>query len=224
MEGLWDLFKSAVLLVLGAYLGATLARSWQQRNWLEQQRVSDIEKRYIELRALFDEFVKVSSRRHIRAYRLLLSLRSENLAQIEDRLKEYDRSVLEWNDNYNHALQVRLVRVLEQGADVRASIEHEIAIPFVEVGRQLEACVRAVRTGKSAFPNPTASSRIENRLQAISYAIAVQGREILIVLHKINEERLDVNKRLSEKLSKGRFDEVSIIDLIRAIVRPVSKN
>lgn len=221
---MFDLLKSAILLAFGAYIGAILARRWQHRNWLEQQQVSDIEKKYIELRALFDEFVRVASRRHIRARRLLWALRSRNQNIIEDRLKEYDKSVLEWNETYNHALQVRLVMVLDQGTRIRSAIDYSIASPFVEVGQQLESGVRAFRSGSTQFLAKSVAEEASKKLDEISNSIAIQGREIFKVLNSTNEARLDGQKRLRQKVLEGKLDEVPTIDLLKTILRPGTRS
>lgn len=214
-----DLLRSILVIVFTALLGAYLARLWQQRNWLMQQRVLDTEKRQSELKTLFDDFVRVASRRYIRTRRLLWALKRNNKELIDARLAEYDSAVLEWNEVYSHGMQAKFVRVLSSGTSIKAEIDSRIAAPFVNTGSALEKYVRTFRKNdRVAIPVDEVRS-LEWRIELLSGAIFELSRTIYSELQKSSDERLDEAILIERQLDSGKYQELSATDILRAILR-----
>jgi hypothetical protein len=117
--GTWGLIRAILLAAFTVLLTAAVARQWQQRNWLVQQRISDQEKLSAETKKLFDDFVALSSKRRFRSQRLFWSLKAKDPIRIADARKAYDEVLYEWNDA-DLSWQVRFVKNLESGTYILA--------------------------------------------------------------------------------------------------------
>src|SRR5205807_2407363 len=95
---------------------------------------------YLALKELFEEIVTLAGRRITRMRRLLVVLRRPEDEMVKRRLKEYDKSQMEWNDRLN-SFYARLKLYLE-GYEMVQRLEEEIQSSFVSVGHQLELAVR----------------------------------------------------------------------------------
>jgi len=122
--------------VLTGLFGNWILQGWQQRSWLRQQWFLGAEKDYTALKSLWDEIAEFSGARLARMYRLAAVVRLAPFETVEARLKEYDVSVLVWNEKFQSFL-VRLVR-FTSGTALSYSLEQIVQPHFVACGRQLE--------------------------------------------------------------------------------------
>lgn len=216
----WDFLKAFGVPIVSILITAALARSWQQRNWLVQQRISDQEKRHTETRSLFDEFVAAASERHFRSQRLMWALQSLDLEKIEAARSSYDETVVKWND-VDLSRRVRFVKNFVNGVALYSEINDRITVPFVEIGRKLERGVRKIRKG-----NPTKTpvlgvlevEQVEQNLQSVSRAVFEIGREIYGHLEYLSVDRLNADRIVKNLLKQGQYEELSYLQLLRAVL------
>jgi hypothetical protein len=208
-----------ILAGFTVWITASVARIWQQRNWLLQQQISDQEKISMETKKLFDDFVALSSKRHFRAKRLFWSLKAADEMRIKESLIAYDEVIYEWNDA-ELSWKVRFVKNLDFGSYISAAIDERIRMPFVATGSLLERGVKREKSrgSKQQLLSPLESSIIDNNLNSISRATFEIGREIYGKLDYLSAERLDENRILNKKLQKGHFENLSVLQLFKAVI------
>ncbi|MGB9142458.1 MAG: hypothetical protein WCB71_09720, partial [Aestuariivirga sp.] len=143
--GTVGLARAVLLAAFTVLLTATVARQWQQRNWLVQQRISDQEKLSAETKKLFDDFVALSSKRRFRSQRLFWALKAKDPIRIADARKAYDEVLYEWNDA-DLSWRVRFVKNLDSGTYILAEVDDRIQIPFVATGNLLERGIKRSKT------------------------------------------------------------------------------
>jgi hypothetical protein len=217
--GTWGLIRAILLAAFTVLLTAAVARQWQQRNWLVQQRISDQEKLSAETKKLFDDFVALSSKRRFRSQRLFWSLKAKDPIRIADARKAYDEVLYEWNDA-DLSWQVRFVKNLESGTYILAEMNDRIQIPFVATGSVLEKGIRRSKAGKSGIEFLTKHEclQIEQNLNLVSRAIFEIGRDIYGKLDYLSSDRLDGDSIVARTLAKGQFEELTISQLFRAVL------
>jgi hypothetical protein len=93
--------------ILTGLIGNFLAQQWQQRNWMNQQKLQGEEKHYFALTALWEELMNLASRRLWRMRRLMNALVEGDNQKIEERRNEYDAVLSEWNEKFQ-SMMVRL--------------------------------------------------------------------------------------------------------------------
>lgn len=219
---LFDLLKSFGPALVSVLFAAVIARHWQHRNWLQQQRVLDAEKSYQEQKALFDDFVKVASRRLTRSRRLFGALQRGSEERVEACLKEYDTALLEWNDCY-HALFARFVRVMKKGYSFHQQMEFLVNAPFVEAGALLERAVRRHRNGHAVALSFEEMAHVKRLLRTASNSIIDISRSIYKDLQVQNAMRLDDDLRVQDMLRRGEYQDLGVFQIVREIRRPARK-
>jgi hypothetical protein len=223
----WNALKSFGVPIVSILITAALARRWQQRNWLVQQRISDQEKRHAETRLLFDEFVAAASERHFRSKRLLWALLSLDTEKTANARSAYDETVVKWND-VDLSRRVRFIKNFVNGTALYSEIDDRITVPFVEIGRKLEKGIRKVRE-KNLPKNPVLSTSevegIERNLNSVSRAVFEIGREIYGQLEYLSDDRLNEDKITKKLLAEGKYDELSYFQLLGVVFtsRPHSR-
>ena len=217
--GTWGLVRAIFLATFTVLLTAAVARQWQQRNWLVQQRISDQEKLSSETKKLFDDFVALSSKRRFRSQRLFWALKAKDTARIEFARKAYDDVLYEWNDA-DLSWRVRFVKNLDSGTYILAEVDDRIQIPFVATGNLLERGLKRSKVKKldKDLLTKQESIQIENNLNLISGAIFEIGRDIYGRLDYLSADRLDGNSIVDRMLAKGQFEELTIFQLFRAVL------
>nr|WP_281720499.1 hypothetical protein [Nitrosomonas nitrosa] len=219
---LFDLLKSFGPALVSVLFAAAIARHWQHRNWLQQQRVLDAEKSYQEQKALFDDFVKVASRRLTRSRRLFGALQGGSDERIEACLKEYETALLEWNDSY-HTLFARFVRVMKNGYSLHLLMERDVRVPLVDAGALLERAERKHRNGHAIALSVGEMAHVRSLLGIASRNIIVTSRSIYKDLQAQNAKRLDDDLRVQDMLRRGEYQDLDIFQIVREIRRPARK-
>lgn len=215
----WTLAK-AILLAFGTViLAAELARRWQYRNWLSQQRITDQEKLNNDIKLLVDEFIALSSKRRFRSQRLYWALKSKKAERIELARKQYDDILHSWNDTYV-SWQVRFVKSINTGSYLFSDIESRITLPFLSVGLLLERGIRRVEaaSGEPTVLTMNECAEIEAKLNGVARAIFQIGRETYSKLDYLSADRLDQKSIVKSALSHGRFEELSLAELFKAVI------
>ncbi len=216
----WITVKTFALAIISILLAASAARRWQQKNWLLQQRIADQEKINLETKRLFDDFISIASKRHFRSKRLLWALGTGKLEKIEEARKSYDDILFEWND-VEISWNVRFVKNLSNGSHLLSDIDRRIRVPFVVVGAKLENGVRTITNHPNDKIELVAQSerkKIEKSLNQISRAIFEIGRDIYSKLDYLSAQRLDEDQVVRSLLKKHKYNELSILQLFKAIV------
>jgi hypothetical protein len=215
----WTLLKTLILAGFTVWITASVAKIWQQRNWLLQQQISDQEKINLETKKLFDDFIELSSKRHFRTKRLFWALKAVDEVKIEESLAAYDEVVCEWNEA-ELSWKVRFVKNLDFGSYISADIEKRIRMPFVATGSFLERGVRRskMKKYKEGFLSPKDCVLIETNLKTISHATFEIGRDIYGKLDYLSAERLDENQIVLKKLQRGYFENLSVFQLFKAVI------
>ncbi|MGB8313592.1 MAG: hypothetical protein WCE69_03815 [Aestuariivirga sp.] len=217
--GTVGLARAVLLAAFTVLLTATVARQWQQRNWLVQQRISDQEKLSAETKKLFDDFVALSSKRRFRSQRLFWALKAKDPIRIADARKAYDEVLYEWNDA-DLSWRVRFVKNLDSGTYILADVDDRIQIPFIATGNLLERGIKRSKTDPVGIELLTKQecSQIEHNLNVVSRAIFEIGRNIYGRLDYLSAERLDGDSIVSRMLAKGQFVELTISQLFKAVL------
>lgn len=213
---IWELTKTFGLAIFSILIAAAIARSWQHRNWIAQQRISDREKLYLEVKQLFDGFMELASQRHFRSKRLYWSLVRGNQARIDDARQKYDEVVHKWNDA-NLSWEVRFARTLEDGYDLSREIDQNIRVPFVEIGRLLERGLRNLEAGVVPLLESDDRKQIEKLLAVTSRRVFELGRQIYTDLQSFNDYRLDGEKEVQRLLDDGKYGELTAPQIFKAI-------
>ena len=216
----WITVKTFALAIISIMFAASAARQWQQKNWLLQQRIADQEKINLETKKLFDDFISIASKRHFRSKRLLWALGTGKLEKIEEARKSYDDILFEWNDA-EISWDVRFVKNLSNGSHLLSDIQTRIRVPFVVLGLTLEKGVRAFANHPNDKIELVAQSErktIERSLNQISRAIFEIGRDIYGKLDYLSAQRLDEDQVIEGLLKKQKYNELSISQLLKAVV------
>lgn len=148
--------------ILSGLIGNALLQQWQHRSWMRQQKFLGAEKEYQALVELSNEVSSTLSRRIYKSRRLLWAVRSLSDDYVEDRLREYDSSLVEWNEKLT-SMYVRLT-IYADYYD-RWELDSYFQEPLQQVGIKLEAAVRARRSGKT--PNYSDLYEAEKSLEHI---------------------------------------------------------
>lgn len=215
----WSLLKAALIAGFTVLLTASVAKIWQQRNWLLQQEISDQEKISTETKKLFDDFVALSSKRHFRTKRLYWALKAKDEKRIDEALVAYREVLYEWNDA-EISWKVRFVKNLDFGSHISANIDDRIRVPFVATGSILERGVKRSKSAKSVefLLNKMETSIVETNLTSSSRAIFEIGREIYGKLDYLSSGRLDEHQIIQNKLTKGNYNDLSLLQLFKALI------
>lgn len=218
---LWDAFKSIGLPVTLLLLGSGIARTWQHRNWITQQRISDQDKVNQETKKLFEDFVELSSKRHFRTKRLYWAIKAGHKKRIEAERLKYDEILYDWNEA-ELSWKVRFVKNLSNGRFLNGEIEDKVRVPFVVIGGLLEQALRRADGVAAATKSTTLSlvhaQRIETTLNAIAASIFEVGRDIYGRLDYLSQKRLDNDQIADQLLQKGRYDELSLSQLFKVTI------
>ena len=215
----WTLIKAGLVTTFTVLIGAAAARSWQQRNWLTQQRISDQEKINSDTKKLFDDFIEIAGKRHFRTQRLYWALKAKDKSRIDEAKQAYTEVLYEWNDA-ELSWRVRFVKNLDIGTQILSKIDDNIRMPFVATGQLLErglARSKENKVGGLLIP-PRDCEIIEANLISISRAVFSVGRQIYGKLDYLTDERLDGGRLVSRMLSKAQFNELSVSQLFRAVL------
>src|SRR5690242_2102495 len=93
--------------VFTGFLGHWLVPRWQHQNWVNEQRLLGEQKEYENLKLLCDEMMAFSSKRLWKMRRLANILTHTDDALVQERLREYDNTLSDWNEKLN-TFEVRL--------------------------------------------------------------------------------------------------------------------
>lgn len=222
MQTVFEILRTFGLALFSVFVAAVVARRWQHRNWLQQQRIADIEKSYQELKTLFNDFVRVGGRRLYRSRRLLDALKVGNLTTVEDRLKDYDEVLAEWNEQYQN-FYVRFVQTLTRGAQLHDQIDTGIRNRFVRAGKLLERGVRRCRNGHAAALTKDEIATIESCHVRAGRQLLLASQAIFADLQARSSSRLDGEFLARDALRRGKYQELSSLEILGEILRPARR-
>jgi hypothetical protein len=151
-----------------------LSQAWQYRNWLSQQRLSDVQKELDILKDLFDELMRLGSQRQHKMIRLLAAIRSLDDEKTRERLTDYDAAVMEWNEHLN-SLYARIT--MHMSFQFTKRLEDDIHALFVGTGIKLVGFAQ-----KKLLQQPFESSELpslERDLNVLQGRLVTFGRDIL---------------------------------------------
>ncbi len=210
--------------VLTGLISAHLAQSWQQRNWLRQQQFLGNEKNYIALRDLIADITKLLGIRHYRMRRLLAAAYNMSDTDVKERLSDYNKILIEWNDNLPSFL-VKLT--VYSNFSYTYLLENDLQNTFQSLGARIEAAVRRRRSGKPQDPGERA--RIDSALNTLQGRIYNFNRDLL---KRLDQTRREIYFGQSIPYELQWLEEFSTTELIKAfflrdvdrhsIVRPLA--
>lgn len=144
---LWKtLTVTGVGFVLTGIVGTWISYFWQTRNWRHQQeyiRSKELISKQIEI---VEQLSNLVGRRKFRMFRAAAALRSTNPDRIAESWKNYDESVVEWNDNVNGYI-TKLRQFFKR--DLQYSLDREITPEFQLIGSMLEKAKRRYELKKT---------------------------------------------------------------------------
>lgn len=154
--------------ILTGVIGNAIARRWQNRQWVNQQRVLGFEKEFVALKELVDEIGRLLGARIYHSQRLTLSLRSTDAEAIARRVKDYEEAVKQWNEKLG-SFYVRLPYLAETGLGLE--VERSIQDRLVVISKRLD---RLLEQRKSGIPP-------KNDVDALMIDLnSIQGRAIAL--------------------------------------------
>ena len=158
MNALGTLLPIAVGFLLTTVLGGLLGFFFQNRSWEHQHKIQQAdEERHRAMRVaeenraralqVFDEVSRLMDKRLYRLRQAYLSLPVEGGAsgrspQAEERLRDYQQVLYEWNDSINRNLALLQHHF---GSAARQRLDNAVGASFAEAGRSFEAFWRAGR-------------------------------------------------------------------------------
>lgn len=139
--------------------------------------------------------------------------------RINEALAAYDEVLYEWNEA-ELSWKVRFVKNLDFGSRISADIDQRIRVPFVATGSLLERGVKnnKIKNFKGKLLSLMDCNLVEANLTTISNAIFEIGRDIYGKLDYLSAERLDEDQIVLKKLQNGRFEDLSLFQLFKAVI------
>lgn len=126
--------------LLTALLGNRLVQRWQQRNWLQQQRLLKAQQQLGELQKVIDEVMALANARYYRTRKLSWQLGIADDARIEDLRRDYENSVNAWNEKFT-AFQVQLT-VYGTFESATNLLEDDVQMKFINISARLDPYLR----------------------------------------------------------------------------------
>lgn len=199
-----DVLKIVLGFALTTVVGGFLGYCFQTRNWRQQNKTRQLETERCTATQVFEEISRLMDKR---LYRMrLLFWRCKNSATTEDQLEihmeRYRDLLYEWNDNLNRNLALAQAYF---GKSIRSDLELNVYKAFKNVGRELELCYLAYRSG-------SLDAKCVTRLEKKIWDIGVQVYNVnLRMIRHIQENRvgtfnpdaLILEKRPSQVLSES---------------------
>lgn len=179
------LITASFSFLLVGVLGNLLVQRWQQRNWIEQQRLLRAEKRLDELKRLSDDLMKLGDSRSYRTRRLLLNLASidSNTLDSSEYLIDYKIAVGTWNDSFN-SYCTRLTLYANWG--LSGWLENVIQPKFYKISERLEVLVK-VRRLNGLVPVQE-KNLLNGELNSINASLGKFYRQLLELLLRMQKE------------------------------------
>jgi hypothetical protein len=206
------LLSVIITFLLTAVLGNRLLYNWQHRNWIRQQQFLGQEKEYLELRNLFPELTRVVAGRIYRAQRLYWAVNSLDDKIIEERLKSYDESIVEWNININ-SYYSRLTVFAR--FDFAKTLETEIHEPLRTVGDRLEAAVRRKR-----LKSEISRAELNSVRRDLNKIVIANARFTKLILRYVDQRRETIYFGKKIVFSERNLVKFSNWELIKALFVP----
>lgn len=169
---------TSVVTVLMTFLCTGLAanwlvQKWQYRNWLNQQKFLGAEKKYEALKLHADEVSKLSAKRLSAMFRLVAAL-DQSADRLEERRKIYSDVLDEWGQHIN---SFYYKTTLYFDWEMTQRLEYDINQRFVEVGSQIEHCIR--RRQEHADAEISEKEVLKDELFSIQGALGNFNRDML---------------------------------------------
>ena len=228
MNVLGTLLPIAVGFLLTTVLGGLLGSYFQNRSWEHQHQIQQADEerlRTVQIaeenraRALqvFDEISRLMDKRLYRLRLAYLSLPTESGAsdrspQADERWRDYQQVLYEWNDSINRNLALLRYHF---GSAARERLDKAVGGSFVELGSSLEAYGRA---GKR--PD---GDKFEHRLAGLRSLVYNFNIEMIGAIDQ-SHQPLRVPKRMWQTFGRvcerqGTSRNVRIVELISAEIR-----
>jgi hypothetical protein len=195
--------------LLTGLIGNWLLHKWQARTWLLQQRFLGKEKEYVALKELTDELASLLGIRIFRMRRLNWLVASGTVADIADRLREYDEALQRWNEKLA-SFYIRLPMLADY--QFAWQLEHLIQADLVSIGGEIEGLVKKRKASVPVLKGEPFKIEVElNKLQG--KVIALTKR----LLHEVKERRVDVYYGKKVLFSAANLRYFSTWQLVKAL-------
>jgi hypothetical protein len=195
--------------VLTGLVGNSLVQSWQQRNWLIQQRFLGHEKEYIALKELADEIASLLGARIYNMQRLLLSLRRSSDEQLVSRVADYEDIVKRWNERLT-SFYVRLPILAY--SDLGINLESSVHTKLQTASATIEELLNKRRAGVTLEKNVVKGA--SGALSAIQ-ANAINFNKELLRIVELRRSEVYYGTRIAFTLAN--IDKFSTRQLIKAL-------
>jgi hypothetical protein len=206
-----------ISFVLVTVIGGLFAQGLQHRNWIRQQHIAAKDRRITELKAIFSELDALLSKRLYKTRRLLYSLRRISSGSLQDRLKDYDATLSEWNEKRN-SFQIRLVRVIS--VSLAQQFEHDLSRRFVNIGQSLERLVRAESSDSLPPSFYSTLTSLETELDLLSRSVYEFLRAIYIHLQTEQDQLFYIDNYNKVPETEEELDNVSTWYLFKSLFIP----
>lgn len=194
--------------ILTGIVANWLVQSWQQRNWLGQQKFLGQEKEYVALKDLTSEVMALAGSRQYRTGRVLSAVSSLSEVMLDDRLKSYDEILLRWNEGLN-SLYVRLALYADYDFTRRLEQVHN---EFAAIGTRVEHLVRQRRLGQPL--NQRTEFELQLKLNSLQGKLFTFNRDLL---NEVENKRTLVYYGIKVKFSPTNLHLFTTWQLIKAV-------
>jgi len=182
-----------VSFLLTSLLANRLVQKWQQRNWMQQQKLLRVAKELEEIDEVIKELMRLGDARCYRSRRLMLTIAAAHHKSSSDtrdrvlssRMDEYAATVVNWNDRFNSLCG----RVVMHTSNYYARrLELQIQPSFVQVSQKIESMIDGMSQPISIDYNAKTAQDIDVELNSISGKLGLLGKSLIKVMQKRRNE------------------------------------
>jgi hypothetical protein len=192
--------------VITGIIGNKLVQRWQLRSWYSQQRQITKSAELQELQTLYNEITSAANNRLMATLYLLRSIGDKG--NIEDRKKEYRKSVVNWMDQLS-GFYSRLTVFASYSLTLR--LEHDIHRRLIEAGARTAHLSEQNDLGKFKSEERANIEALLNRCQA---DLNNFSRDLL---NRIVEQRNHILEGKKYFYTHGDFDKFSTLTLFKLL-------
>lgn len=197
--------------VLTGLVGNAVVARYQYRNWIAQQKVGLAQQRNLQQIALHEELERLASARRFHALRFAYALMGDDQELMEDRLRELDKTVVQWNERYTSFLaRLRIYRPFR----VAIHVEDFIHTPLASCTTELLA-LRSEPT--EIRRTKIKEKKFEKRLNDVNGSIIAFSRDYLTELDRQASVVIDPD---TNKFTRESIEYFSTLFLFKALFKP----
>ncbi|WP_343550385.1 hypothetical protein [Pantoea sp.] len=201
---MFDILKILITFILTGFVGVFISHKFQQKNNQNQLRIKKAEKKAAELKAIRDNFEKLSSERIYRTRQIISSINEKSLTDKER--EGYQDSVIDWNKNLNAMFfDLSSHKLYEFAIRIEIDVHNELATAHLEIKKE-------IKNNKSVIP-----ADLVMALKSTNRAYE-SARKVTKSLTDIADNRWDEIKDYdSEPLTYSNIHQASTITLLIAL-------